>query len=39
MLDEDAIKYYADHPTEFVEDIIGAAPDEDQDQKQQNSVR
>lgn len=32
MLDEDAIKYYADHPTEFVEDIIGAAPDEDQAQ-------
>lgn len=30
MLDEDSILYYADHPVEFVEDIIGAMPDSDQ---------
>ncbi|MCX4266511.1 MAG: terminase, partial [Firmicutes bacterium] len=26
----DGILYYADHPVEFVQDIIGAAPDEQQ---------
>ena len=30
MFDEEAILYYADHPVEFVEDIIGATPDEEQ---------
>ena len=30
MLDSEAILYYADHPVEFVEDIIGAKPDEEQ---------
>lgn len=30
MLDSEAILYYADHPVEFVEDIIGATPDEEQ---------
>ena len=30
MLSTDAILYYADHPVEFVEDIIGAIPDKDQ---------
>ena len=30
MFDEEAILYYADHPVEFVEDIIRATPDEDQ---------
>ena len=30
MLSTDAILYYADHPVEFVEDIIGAIPDRDQ---------
>lgn len=30
MLDCEAILYYADHPVEFVEDIIGATPDEEQ---------
>ena len=26
MLDSEAILYYADHPVEFVEDVIGANP-------------
>ena len=30
MLDAEAILYYADHPVEFVEDIIKATPDEQQ---------
>lgn len=30
MFDSEAILYYADHPVEFVEDIIGAAPDPEQ---------
>ena len=30
MLSTDAILYYADHPVEFVTDIIGATPDRDQ---------
>lgn len=30
MLDGEAILYYADHPVEFVEDIIGAKPDPEQ---------
>ena len=30
MFDEEAIFYYADHPVEFVEDIIGATPDKEQ---------
>lgn len=30
MIGEDAIMYYASHPVEFVEDIIGATPDEEQ---------
>lgn len=30
MLDSEAILYYADHPVEFVEDIIGAKPDKEQ---------
>lgn len=30
MFDEEAILYYADHPVEFVEDIIGATPDPEQ---------
>lgn len=30
MIDKDSILYYADHPVEFVEDIIGATPDSDQ---------
>ena len=30
MLDSEAILYYADHPVEFVEDIIGAKPDPEQ---------
>ena len=30
MFEEEAILYYADHPVEFVEDIIGATPDEEQ---------
>lgn len=30
MLDGEAILYYADHPVEFVEDIIGATPDPEQ---------
>lgn len=30
MFDEEAILYYADHPVEFVEDTIGATPDEEQ---------
>ena len=30
MLDEESVLYYADHPVEFVEDIIGATPDSDQ---------
>lgn len=30
MLDREAILYYADHPVEFVEDIIGATPDPEQ---------
>lgn len=30
MLEEEAILYYADHPVEFVEDIIQATPDEQQ---------
>ena len=30
MFSEDAILYYADHPVEFVEDIIGARPDGEQ---------
>ena len=30
MISEEAILYYADHPVEFVEDIIGVKPDEDQ---------
>lgn len=30
MLTIEGILYYADHPTEFVEDIIGAKPDEQQ---------
>ena len=30
MLDSVAILYYANHPVEFVEDIIGASPDPEQ---------
>lgn len=30
MISDDAILYYADHPVEFVEDIIGAKPDNEQ---------
>lgn len=30
MLSNEAVLYYADHPVEFVEDIIGAKPDEQQ---------
>lgn len=30
ITDEEAIIYYADHPVEFVEDIIGATPDPQQ---------
>lgn len=30
MISQDAILYYAEHPVEFVEDIIGATPDEQQ---------
>lgn len=30
MISEEAILYYADHPVEFVEDIIGATPDPEQ---------
>lgn len=30
MLDGEAILYYADHPVEFVEDVIGAKPDPEQ---------
>ena len=30
MGDEEAVLYYADHPVEFVEDIIGATPDPEQ---------
>lgn len=30
MLNSEAILYYADHPVEFVEDIIGAKPDPEQ---------
>lgn len=30
MLSSEAILYYADHPVEFVEDVIGAKPDEQQ---------
>ena len=30
MLNSEAILYYADHPVEFVEDIIGATPDTEQ---------
>lgn len=30
MIGEDAVMYYASHPVEFVEDIIGATPDEEQ---------
>lgn len=30
MITEDAILYYADHPPQFVEDIIGARPDPEQ---------
>ena len=30
MIDGEAILYYADHPVEFVEDIIGATPDPEQ---------
>lgn len=30
MINEEAILYYADHPVEFVEDIIGATPDPEQ---------
>lgn len=30
MISEEAILYYAGHPVEFVEDIIGATPDEEQ---------
>lgn len=30
MLDAEAILYYADHPVEFVEDVIQATPDEEQ---------
>lgn len=30
MLEGEAILYYADHPVEFVEDIIGATPDAEQ---------
>ena len=30
MLDSEAILYYADHPVEFVEDVIGAKPDAQQ---------
>lgn len=32
MLDDDAIKFYADHPVDFVEDVIKAVPDKDQAQ-------
>lgn len=30
MITEDAINYYATHPVEFVEDVIGATPDPEQ---------
>lgn len=30
MIEEEAIRYYADHPVEFVEDIIQATPDPQQ---------
>jgi len=30
LIGEDAVMYYASHPVEFVEDIIGATPDEEQ---------
>ena len=30
ITNEEAILYYADHPVEFVEDIIGATPDPQQ---------
>ena len=30
MISSEAILYYADHPVEFVEDIIGIAPDKEQ---------
>lgn len=30
MINEEAVLYYADHPVEFVEDIIGAKPDREQ---------
>jgi len=30
MIGEDAILYYAEHPVEFVEDLIGVRPDEEQ---------
>lgn len=30
MIGEDAVMYYASHPVEFVEDIVGATPDEEQ---------
>lgn len=30
MITEDAINYYATHPVEFVEDVIGAKPDPEQ---------
>lgn len=29
-MDEEAVFYYAEHPVEFVEDTIGATPDQDQ---------
>lgn len=29
-MDEEAVFYYAEHPVEFVEDVIGATPDQDQ---------
>ena len=30
MLSNEAIMYYANHPVEFVEDVIGAKPDKEQ---------
>ena len=30
MISTEAILYYADHPVEFVEDIIGVMPDKEQ---------
>lgn len=30
MLESEAILYYAEHPVEFVEDVIGVQPDQDQ---------